>query len=364
MKILRRKYKFSELYILRKSLLKLLLSPKRLLNFFLVRISLFFKMEKCLGLPIHINIEPTGSCNYQCIKCERFSDIYVDDGPVFNDKNMPFEYYRQIINDIGDTLLTLRLWNYGEPLINKDIFDMIKYAKKKNVIVAISSNLSLLTSESAKDLICSGLDYLVVSFDGASSETYNLYHGRRYFDKVVNNIEALVKSKKSLRYSTPLIELQFIVMKENEEEINKIRNLAGELGVDKMTYLRIHKDRLNLSKFKGFDSNADILPKNKDFCLNKEEIRRIIFCSIPWEGTLIRYSGLVLPCVSDIGQQHGMGRLFQNGNYLGFRKLWNNYNYRKFRRQIASNINRLETCFDCAQRNNNIKDQIQFNERV
>jgi len=146
---------------------------------------------------------------------------------------------------------------------------MVRYAKKKNIIVAISSNLSLLTKGKAKESIQSGLDYLIVSLDGAFEETYYLYHGRAYIN----------------------------------------------------------------------------------------------FCSIPWEEVVIRYSGTVLSCCVDIGQKHRIESLSQNGNYLGFRKLWNNIHYRNFRRQVAD-INGSDICFNCAQRDNNCKDQIQFNEKV
>ncbi len=358
MKLIRRKYKFSELFILRKSFYMLLLSPKKIFNLFLVKVSLFFKMKKCLGLPLNILIEPTGSCNYQCVKCERFSSIYKDDGDVFKDKNMPLEYYRQIIDDIGDTLLTLRLWHYGEPFLNGDIFDMIKYAKRKNIIVAISSNLSLLTEEKSKKLIQSGLDYLVVSFDGASNETYSLYHRRDYFDKVVNNIRTLIKLKKSLKSSLPFVELQFIIMKENEKEMEQVKNIARELGVDKLVYQRVYIDRLDLKKFEGFNSNKDLLPTNKDFCLDMRKIRSANFCRIPWEETLIRYSGAVLPCAVDLSQKYEIGNLFQQDGYLGFRNLWNNYKYLNFRQQIIKDINKIDICFNCAKRDNYTKSQI------
>ena len=358
MKLICRKYKLLELFIFRKSFLMILLSPKKIFNLFLVKVSLFFKMKRCLGLPLNILIEPTGSCNYQCVKCEKFSSIYRDDGDVFKDKNMPWEYYRQIIDDIGDTLLTLRLWHYGEPFLNVDIFDMIKYAKRKNIIVGISSNLSLLTEEKAKELIQSKLDYLVISFDGASRETYNLYHRSDYFDKVVNNIRTLVKSKKSLKSSLPFIDLQFIVMKENEKEMEKIKDLAEELGVDKLSFLKLDETNINLDRFKDFHSNKDILPMNKDFCFDKQERKRINFCLIPWEETLIRYSGAILPCAVDLGQKHEIGNLFRQSVYLGFRNFWNNDKYCNFRQQIVKDINKIDTCFHCSKKDNHTENQI------
>lgn len=357
MKIKRRKHKISELSILGRSILKVLLNPRKMLNFLLVKVSFFFKLGKCLGLPPHINIEPTGSCNYQCIKCEKFSDVYRDDGMVFKDRNMPFEHYCRIIDDIGDTLLTLRLWNYGEPLMNKDIFKMVKYAKKKNIIVAISSNLSLLTEENTEELVRSGLDYLVVSFDGASKETYSLCHGKDYFNKVVKNIKSLIEAKKKLKSLTPLVELQFIVMKENEKEIDKVRILAAELGVDKISCLRFHTHQINSNKFKGIKLEECYSSTLKEFIHNKNEIIHLSFFNIPWELPLIRYSGLVLPWDGDLGQEWKMGNLFQNNRYLNFKSIWNNNKYCNFRRKVAENINGVNIRFNYSQRDNNGKYQ-------
>jgi radical SAM protein with 4Fe4S-binding SPASM domain len=356
-RILRRSYTILELRILSKSILRLFLSPRKIVNFLLVKISLFFKMENCLGLPFNINIEPTGSCNYECVKCERFSDGYYDEGEIVKGKHMPFEFYCKIIDDIGNFILSVRLWHFGEPLFHKDIFRMISYAKKKNIIVAVSSNLSLLSPAGAGELVSCGLDYLVVSFDGGSAETYSLYHGADYFEKVTENIRALVSAKERLKSATPFIELQFIVMRRNEAELGKIKKLSEELGVNKITFLKVDKDKINFRKF-NLLNREDILPENKDYVLDKNSIRLINRCNNLWEGALIRYSGLVLPCVEDIGEAYPMGRLFHEGGYMGFKQIWNSKNYRNFRAEIKDRINDIKICRNCAQRDNNNEDQI------
>ncbi|MCF7916153.1 MAG: radical SAM protein [Candidatus Omnitrophica bacterium] len=317
-------------------------------------------MKKCLGLPFNIFIEPTELCDYRCIKCQRFYDVYTDDGLIFGSKNMSFFYYRKVIDDIGDTLLTLRLWYSGEPLLNKDIFRMIEYAKKKDIVVVVSTVLSSLNASEAERLVKSGLDYLLISFDGASERTYNLYHGKKHFNKVVDNIRNIVVAKKKFHFSTPLVELQFIVMKENESQMNKIKNLSQELGVNKLTYQKLEKSKINFNKFKDFDSERDILPKNKDYCLNQKEIDCIRSCRVPWEETLIRYSGLVLPCCIDLAQKYKMGRLFQRGEYIGFRNIWNSNNYQDFRNQIVNRIDKIDICSNCSKKDNSCEDHIQF----
>ncbi len=370
MKLLRRNYTFLELYILSKSILKALFNLPKIVNLILVKISLFFRLEKSLGLPVNILVEPTASCNYNCVKCERFSDEHKDDGNFFVNKEMPFGLYRKVVDDLGKTLITLRLWYFGESLLHPKIFEMIEYAKKKNIFVALSSNLSLLSKDDAKRFIYSGLDYLIVSFDGASQETYKLYHGKDCYHQVLSNIKNLVKLKSSLKCLNPFIELQSVMLRENEKEMGEFKTVANKLGVNKLTYRKLDYKRINLKKVPGsqLSSMDDMLPENEDFYYGKRQNHKINFCCIPWEETIIRYSGLVIPCSEDIAQNYQMGRVFQkssktgniqNYNYIKFKKIWNNCNYQKYRKLMHSDRGRLKNCSNCSKVDNSI-DQINY----
>lgn len=359
MKILRRDYTFRDLYFFRKSIFIFLSSPRKIFNFLLVKISLFLRLKKCLGSPIHLVIEPTARCNYKCLKCRRFSDEYKDEGFIFKDKDMPFDFYKYILDDIGKTLLTLRLWHYGEPLMCNDIFRMIKYAKKKGVVVVLSSNLFFLNERNAKKLIQSGLDYLIVSFDGASEYTYNLHHGRNYFNKVVKNIHNLIELKKSQGLFFPFVELQFVVTRENQEELEKVKTLSNKLGVDRLVYQKIYVNKGVFSESKGFIADNNILPENKHFWIDMQKVKAINFCSVPWEEALIRYSGLVLPCCEDLSYSQKFGMLFLGRRYLSFGELWNGSLYRNFRHKVASSIDKIGVCCSCHKRNNSSISEVQ-----
>lgn len=358
MKILKRGYSFSELFRLRESAIRTLLNPRKIANLLLLKVTLLFKTENILGLPSNILIEPTADCNYDCIKCEKFTGEYADDGSMDGRRNMSLEDYRLIIDDIGGTLITLRLWHYGEPLLNRDLFLMIEYAKRKDIFVVVSSNLSLLDENSAQRMVDSGLDYLIISVDGASESTYKLYHGKDYFHKVIKNMESLIRIKKKLGARHPFIELQFIVMRENEKEMKDIAGLAKKIGVDKLTYQRLQVDRLDEGRVKRLASGSGVLPVDSRFHFDPEQKKEITFCGIPWEEAVIRYSGLVIPCALDIAQAHSMGRLFENGQYKGFRQIWNSSSYRNFRRQIKEGLDLIRPCSCCEKRDNNNNDQI------
>ncbi len=358
MKILRRNYSLYELYIFRKAFIGILFSYKKVINFFLVELSVLLRLKRNLGSPLHVLIEPTARCNYQCVKCEKFIGTYEDDGLVEGSMDMSFGNFCKIIDDIGDRLLTLRLWHYGEPLLNESLFEMVKYAKKKNVFVVTSSNISLLNEKAGREMISSGLDYLIVSCDGASEHTYKLYHGRDCFNIVEKNLKGLIAEKKKSGSLLPFIELQFIIMRENEKEIEEIRKFADQLGVNKLTYLRLQANRLDIQRIKNVKSIEDILPQKNSFRFSDRDRARINFCCLPWEETVIRYSGLVIPCAFDIGQTKKMGRLFEEGAYIGLNKIWNNASYVSLRRHVRRELENSPTCSCCEKRNNNNNDQI------
>lgn len=71
---------------------------------------------------------------------------------------LDFELFKRVIDEIGVGLRELNLFNWGEPFLNKDILNMIAYARSKNqnVRIATSSNLNYLTEELAENLVRSG----------------------------------------------------------------------------------------------------------------------------------------------------------------------------------------------------------------
>ena len=118
---------------------------------------------------------------------------------------MSFELFKKVIDEIGKYAVIITLHNWGESFLNKDIYKMIEYAKSKKICTLISSNLNTLTGEDIKRIIDYGLDKLIVSLDGASSESYSAYRYGGDFNKVIRNIEMLVAIKKFTKTTNPYI---------------------------------------------------------------------------------------------------------------------------------------------------------------
>ena len=135
-------------------------------------------------------IEPTNTCNLRCTFC------FVTDGMTRDGGFMDFNIFKKIIDDCTD-LEHLCLHNWGEPLLHKDIFRMIEYAKNKGVnYVVMNTNGTLLTDKMINRIVNSKLDIIRFSIDG-SAETFKRVRGVE-LENIEKNIKKLkiIKEKK------------------------------------------------------------------------------------------------------------------------------------------------------------------------
>ena len=115
--------------------------------------------------PLGLDIGTTNLCNAACIMCPHTKLKKMG--------TMDMKLYKKIIDNCEKLkIMSLTLSFFGEPLLDKDLIQKIKYAKERKMKVAFFSNASLLTEKWAKELIESGLDGITISFDGYSKATY------------------------------------------------------------------------------------------------------------------------------------------------------------------------------------------------
>jgi MoaA/NifB/PqqE/SkfB family radical SAM enzyme len=132
-------------------------------------------------------------------------------------KIMNFDIYKQVIDDLQEfknPVKTVRLYGFGEPLLNKAFPDMVAYAKKSDKVLNVdtTTNGSLLNPELNKQLINSGIDRINISIEGVNDKQYKEFTGKKInFNKLVKNIENLYKIK----------EKTIIFIKTNADYINE-----------------------------------------------------------------------------------------------------------------------------------------------
>ena len=86
--------------------------------------------------PSKISIESGNLCNLRCPLCPTGQqDKSAKKGFI------SFDVFKKVVDEIGQSLSLIRLYNWGEPLLNKDFLRMVHYAKERGINIKISTNL-------------------------------------------------------------------------------------------------------------------------------------------------------------------------------------------------------------------------------
>jgi radical SAM protein with 4Fe4S-binding SPASM domain len=320
------------------------LSPSRIWNGVKVVSSFYYSRitRKPIqwGLPFSVSIEPTTSCNLRCPECP--SGLRAFTRPIgMLDQN----FFKQTIDALHNNLLYLIFYFQGEPYLNPDFLDMVKYANDKKIYTATSTNAHYLTEANAKRTVESGLDRLIISIDGTTQEVYQQYRVGGKLDKVLEGTRNIVKWKKELKSKTPYIFFQFLVVKPNEHQIEDIKKLAVEMGVDDV--------RFKTAQIYDYENGNDLIPTISKFSRYKKmangtytiKNKLLNHCWKLWHACVITWDGIVVPCCFDKDANHRFGDLKHND----FKTIWHNDKYNNFRTQLIDGRKNIDICANCSE---------------
>src|ERR1700755_1355843 len=240
------------------------------------------------GYPVSISFEPTTSCNLRCPECP--SGLRAFTRPTGMLKN---DFFSQTIDQLSKDLLYLIFYFQGEPYLNPSFLDMVSYASKKGIYTATSTNAHYLNDKNAKRTVESGLDRLIISIDGATQDVYEQYRVGGKLEKVLEGARNIVKWKKELNSKKPFVFFQFLVVKPNEHQLEDIRRLAKEIGVDEVRF-----KTAQVYDYKN-DPNQ-LIPTNNKYSRYRKgrdgevELKNSLdnHCWRLWHATVITWDGL------------------------------------------------------------------------
>ena len=318
---------------------------RKILNWILVEASIYAKRGMAWGWPTHLQIEPANYCNLRCALCP------ITDGMDRSSGIMSQDLFRKLVDETGKYVFIMMLWDWGEPFLNPGIYDMIVYAKQRGIKVVTSTNGHFFrTREQAERLVRSGLDSLIIAVDGINQETYQRYRGLGNLEMVTDGIRRIVAAKKALNLKTPLINLRFVVMKHNEQEVPKLHDFAQSLEVNLLTVRALHPhDAKGL--LKGSPKGNQYLPGNprhQRYRTASDGItllrRNLNPCRKLWNSATVHWDGKVCPCCFDPHDRHTLGDLTKTG----FREIWFGPRYRDIRRAFRQDYRSIAVCSDCS----------------
>src|SRR5271157_2780706 len=153
---------------------------------------------------IELRIDITNSCNLRCIMCHQpYRDMDV--------RVMSLETFKRITEDILGRVNVLFLSWTTEPLLNKELPQIIQYAKKKGVpCITLATNLTLLTDNLAAAFVGNGLDRINISIDAADQKLYALIRQRDCLSLVLENIRRIQAFKIKSHCRFPHIALNMV----------------------------------------------------------------------------------------------------------------------------------------------------------
>jgi radical SAM protein with 4Fe4S-binding SPASM domain len=293
------------------------------------------------GLPVSISFEPTTSCNLRCPECP--SGLRAFTRPT---GMLQRDFFKETIDQLAPHLSYLVFYFQGEPFLNPGFLEMVRYAAGKKIYTATSTNAHYLKDDVAKRTVESGLDRLIISIDGTTQDTYKQYRVGGQLDKVLEGARNIVKWKKELRSSKPFVVFQFLVVRHNEHQVEDVRRLAKEIGVDDVW--------LKTAQVYDYENDPNnLIPLNDKYARYKRgKDGRMQFkgsnerhCWRLWHDPVITWDGAVVPCCFDKDAQHKLGNLKEQS----FKELWYSEPYKKFRSQVVDSRDNIDICTNCSE---------------
>ncbi len=316
----------------------------RIKNAFLVYLGYYYsritRSAVPWGLPLSISIEPTTACNLACPECPSGLKQFTR-----ATGNIKMDLFDKILDEIGKTTSYMIFYFQGEPYIHPGLFQMIQKASSLGIYTATSTNAHFLNEKNARKTVESGLDRLIISIDGSTQEVYESYRINGNLDRVIQGTKEIIKQKKILKSSTPHIIFQFLVVRPNEHQIEEVKTLGKELGVDEV--------RFKTAQLYNFQKGNELMPLNNKYNRYRKtdagnwEIKNKLdnHCWRMWHSCVITQDGAVVPCCFDKDAQHELGDI----KLMPFKDVWNNDRYLSFRAQLMKSRKEIDICRNCSE---------------
>jgi MoaA/NifB/PqqE/SkfB family radical SAM enzyme len=311
------------------------------LNWARANAEMLFRTRRVDARPLKLTFDPVNICQLQCPLCPTGLRIHDRDPG-----HARLHLFEKLMEELGDYVFFLDLYNWGEPLLNVHLEEMIEMASRKNVTSYVSTNLSLkLSAERIDRLVASGLGELICSLDGATPETYATYRRQGNFELALSNMRRIVEAKRRLGVTRPAIVWRFYVFRFNEHEIERARALAADVGVDRFVlgspFLDEGRYPIPDADRKAMGDWATTLPAFNRYAPAHPEFAdpaatgaRRSRCDWHYVSTAINPDGGVAPCCAVYERSNDFGVLGEgpSGTYM---EVVNNEKFRSIRDRFA-----------------------------
>lgn len=273
-------------------------------------------------VPLHLDLEITTRCNYDCVMCARNVEHT-------KSMDMDFELAKKIITEFGlKGGCAIKFCYLGEPCLYSHLVYLVRISKEKGVIdVRVSTNGSVLTPRLSEDLLRAGVDLMIFSIDSINPQTYKDIRVNGNLGRVVRNL-AVFKHLRDKMKASAKIQVQVIPMPQNRVEV---------------ALKHYHE---------FFQEFADIVwesPWCKDFgnVYTDEKPQPNFFCQAPFRRLLVRVNGDIWLCCGDPLKE----KFIANYNDMNLEEVWNGDYMKDVRKKLnEGKVHEIDACSKCSER--------------
>ncbi|MHC4156411.1 MAG: radical SAM protein, partial [Planctomycetota bacterium] len=124
----------------------------------------------------------TRACNLKCVHC------YNDSGSSRADDELSTKEAKEVLQDLASFGVPSVLFSGGEPMLRKDLLELMDYARQLGLRTVISTNGTLITEDAAQSIQRVGVSYVGISLDGVGPVNDRFRGVKGAFDKAVQGI--------------------------------------------------------------------------------------------------------------------------------------------------------------------------------
>ncbi len=314
------------IYFVARNVNKKTISLRYLFNRLLLAESYYRKRTRSRGFPLRLNIESTNRCNLKCKMCPHgLGGIKRPIG------SMTLPLFKKIVDESKKKTEFIYLHLFGEPLLNKNICNFIEYCTENDILTGMASNGCFLTKEISEKLINTGLNFLILSLDGLSKESYENIRIGANFDVVYSNIRSFIKKKDEKKSKIPYTVIQMIEMKENSDQAHSFNEMWRGLRTT-IPYVKQCAD---------WGGQVEKLPA---ILHRYPPTEKRAHCGSLWTELTILWDGSVVPCCVDFDKKYVLGNVTERS----LSEIWNGHSMQELRKKLINGKhNEIALCKNC-----------------
>ena len=280
-------------------------------------------------------------CNLKCTMCPR-------NDPNFQEGEMSYEMFTRIMDQLP-FLKEVQIGGLGEPLLHRDFFKMIEYARRRKIRSVVTTNGTLLNQQNIQKIIQSGLGALHVSIDSADPEVYKSIRVGARLEVVAGNVKSLSDQRTNQGSKLEII-VNSILMRQTYHQVEDMIRFCAAVGADSISFsdmqysfdvgISRESESLRLASKAQKDEMRKLFARAKSLSgklgieiglpgLDQPRAREN--CKQPWLYFSVKENGKVRPCCAIHDLEFG------DLNYESYSSIWNNDKFKDFRRKLLSN---------------------------